>query len=133
MEPIVYTATKSTPRVHFDAQEKIFRMVGESYPENAFAFYEPLLRWIEQYLVEMQGDMILELQLTYLNTSSTRCMLTLFDRLDVAFQQGTVVEIRWYYHPDDDRSLEAAEEFKEDLSVPFNIIMSIDATEDTKQ
>jgi hypothetical protein len=123
MEPIIYAATKSTPAVHFNADAGILTMQGESYPENAFEFYQPLIRWVEEYLTKLSNPVILQLRLTYLNTSSTRCMLTLLDRFEAAYQQNLPVAVHWYYHADDDRALEAGEEFSEDLTVPFVIKM----------
>ncbi|HEX2948420.1 MAG TPA: DUF1987 domain-containing protein [Armatimonadota bacterium] len=122
MDPIILQATKSTPAVHFDAQSSILKISGESYPENALAFYTPLKQWIQQFLGELQGSTVLQLHLTYLNTSSTRFMLMLLDQFEDAFKAGKSVEVCWYYHPDDDRSYEAGDEFREDLTVPFEIL-----------
>lgn len=121
MESITLHRTKSTPKIHFDAAASVLVIQGESYPENAFAFYRPLIEWIEQYLEQLQGSALLELHLTYLNTSSTRSILNLLDRFDIAYKEGKSLKVHWNYLPEDDRSLEAGEEFQEDLSVPFII------------
>jgi hypothetical protein len=131
MESIIMEATKSTPYICFDAQSHKLQINGESYPENAFEFYEPLISWIDQYIKQCAIPTILDLQLTYLNTSSTRCMLHLFDVLEEAYNSGKDISVNWYYHPDDDRSIEAGSEFKEDLSFPFAIKSIEDIIGDT--
>jgi hypothetical protein len=122
MEPIIYKATRSTPAVCFDAETNRLEISGESYPENAFEFYAPLIEWMKEYLAQLQTDMTLQLRLTYLNTSSTRSLLTLLDTLEDAYLAGKPVSIQWFCHQDDDRAYETAEEFKEDLTLPFEIL-----------
>jgi hypothetical protein len=46
----------------------------------------------------------------------------LLDELEAAHQAGRGVVLNWYYDPDDDRAMELAEEFKEDLTLPFHIV-----------
>jgi hypothetical protein len=108
--------------VRFDPQAQLLEIKGESYPENAFAFYQPLIEWIVGYLAIAGAPVLLQLHLTYLNTSSTRCLLALLDQCEAAHRAGSPVAVHWFYHPDDDRSLEAGEEFGEDLTLPFTIM-----------
>lgn len=39
--------TKSTPKVLFDHQNAKLSIQGQSYPENAFQFYEPIIAWLD--------------------------------------------------------------------------------------
>lgn len=126
MDKLNIECTKSTPEIRFDAEHHKLMIRGQSYPENAFKFYEPILKWIDDYLAEIQGgsDVVLELQLQlpYMNTSSTKCFFMLLEKLEEAYQSGMKVAVRWYYNVDNDSELECAEEFKEDLKLPFDII-----------
>lgn len=117
-------ATRSSPDVMLDAKNRVLRISGQSYPENAFKFYEPVLEWVDRYLAESEPaePTIVELALPYMNTSSTKCLMQLFDRLEAAFEAGRQVEVRWYYNEDHERELECAEDFKEDLTLPFQTI-----------
>ena len=117
-------ATKSSPDVQFDAASGVLCIGGQSYPENAFKFYEPVLEWVDRYLAESdpQALTVLELQLPYINTSSAKCLMQLFDRLEDAFEGGRRLEVRWYYSEEHERELECAEDFREDLSLPFRTI-----------
>lgn len=65
---------------------------------------------------------MLNLRLSYLNTGSTKCMLDILDLLEELFLNGRAVTVNWYYDEENDRALESAEEFKEEVSMPFNII-----------
>lgn len=114
--------TKSTPEIFFRPEKKTLYIKGQSYPENAFKFYSPLLDWVKTYLKDLTGKFTLELHIIYLNTSSSKIMLDLFDFLEEQSEAGKDVEVNWYYDPENSFALEYGQEFKEDLNIPFNVI-----------
>lgn len=116
--------TRSTPEVVFDPERHVLSIRGHSYPENAFAFYEPLLKWVDEYLSELKTEATveIELQLPYINTTSTKCFLMLLEKFDEAHRNGKRVSVVWLYNEDNESELECAEEFKEDLALPFQIV-----------
>lgn len=122
MEALHITGTKSTPEIHFEQQTGILRMSGESYPENSFEFYKPVLSWIARFTAINDGPVALDVRLSYLNTGSTKCMMDILDILEESFLAGKEVAVNWYYDRENDRALENAEEFKEEVTLPFNII-----------
>ena len=96
-------------------------MQGDSYPENSFEFFGPVIDWIERYLKESAAPFYLELRLIYMNTSSAKAMMDIFDLLEDAHGQGRKVSVNWYYDPRNERVLDLAGEFREDCSFPFEI------------
>jgi hypothetical protein len=124
MNLLYIESTKSTPEVRFDPSTGTLSVTGQSYPENAFQFYEPLLRWVDGYLEQTNQNTVIsiELQLPYINTSSTKCFMILLEKLDEAYASGKAVEVRWYCDEDNEAEQECAEEFKEDLRLPFAIL-----------
>jgi len=125
MESLCIEQTKSTPAIQFDATANKLRIEGQSYPENAFKFYEPIFNWMDKYLSEIDRETVLEIyfHMPYINTSSSKCIMMLLEKMENAYQEGRKVAIRWYYNQEDDAALECAEEFKEDLLLPFEIIV----------
>jgi len=115
-------STKSSPEVNFDAGSGVLRLTGESYPENSFEFYAPLLAWLQEFIDTTTLPVRLALQLSYINTGTVKCLLDLFDQLEEAAANGRDVGISWYYDPANERALETGEEFAEDLKVPFELI-----------
>lgn len=124
MQRYFIAETKSSPTVDFDPQANLLSLVGQSYPENAFKFYEPILEWVDGYLVQLsqEDEAILEFQMPYMNTSSTKCLMMLLDKFDYAYSQGKRVAVRWICNADNESEYECAEELKEDLSLPFDIL-----------
>jgi hypothetical protein len=97
-------------------------MRGDSYPENSFEFFGPVVSWIERFLAASEEPLRLELHLLYLNTSSVKTMMDIFDMLEDAHNGGRKVAVHWYYDSDNERIADLAEEFKEDCTFDFEIV-----------
>jgi hypothetical protein len=122
MNNLHLAATSATPLVDFNADNGVLTISGESYPENAFEFFKPLLAWVSEYLKPSSGTVTAEIALSYLNTSSIKSVMDLLDLLEVAHRGGHVIALRWSYDAENDRALEMIEEFKEEVTIPFFIV-----------
>ncbi len=114
-------ATKSTPRIHYSEERKTLEISGESYPENSFAFFAPTFAWFHAELPRL-AELTLEVNVKYMNSSSTKCMLDILDLLGESSHAGCRTRVRWLYEAGNDRALELAEEFKEEVDIPFDIV-----------
>lgn len=123
MEALLIEQTKSTPAIHFDPVGNQLSIKGQSYPENSFKFYEPIFAWLDEYLaqVEQQVTARINFHMPYVNTSSSKCLMMLLEKLENAHQNGKQVGVLWYYDPENETALECAEDFKEDLTLPFDL------------
>jgi len=113
--------SQSTPAIQSDWDKGIVSMQGDSYPENSYELFHQVYEWIERFLGESAHPLNLELRLLYLNTSSIKAMMDIFDLLEAAYQEGRQVAVNWYYDIRNERVVELAEEFKEDCTFPFSI------------
>ena len=118
--------SQSTPSIRADWKAGVVVMSGESYPENSFELYDQLIQWINYYLNSSEHSLTLELHLNYLNTSSIRFMIDIFDLLESAFEDGKEVLVQWMFDDRNPRSSELGAEFKEDYTFPF-LILSINS------
>lgn len=121
MDNLLIAQSSSSPAIHADWDAGRIRMQGDSYPENSFELFQPLIDWVEAYLAESGRPLHLELELVYLNTSSIRSMMDIFDRMEDAYKKGQAVSARWVYEAANERVGQLAEEFREDCSFPFTI------------
>ena len=121
MNALHIEGSQSTPRIVADWDQGRLTMQGDSYPENSFEFFGPVIDWIENYLNESAAPFCLELRLIYMNTSSVKAMMDIFDMLEEAHGRGRLVSVNWYYDPRNERVLDLADEFREDCSFPFEI------------
>lgn len=113
--------TQSTPAIAADWNAGLLKMAGDSYPENSFEFFGEVIAWVERFLAETQRPLRLELRLIYMNTSSVKAMMDIFDMLEDAHAGGRALRVDWYYDPRNERVQMLAEEFREDCSFPFDI------------
>lgn len=127
MEALYLEKTKSSPEVEFNPETGILKISGQSYPENAFKFYEPLFDWIDDYMQVADKEIQLCISLIYLNTSSIKCLMDIIYKFEQAAENGKKIVINWYYKPNNRNILECGNEFKEDLeeSIEFNLIEEI--------
>lgn len=121
MNELKIEGTQSTPAIHCDPASGVVTMRGDSYPENSFELFSPVLAWIEDYLRDSEQPLRLRLQLLYLNTSSVKAMMDIFDLLNEAHARGRAVSVHWSYDAQNERVAELAEEFREDCEFPFTI------------
>jgi len=121
MERLNIEATLSTPLIRFDPEKYVLELAGESYPENSFEFYEPVFAFLKDTLAQSRSFR-LEVNIRYMNSSSTKCVLDMLDLLEEASTRNVQVEIVWYYDSENPRALDLAEEFQEEVTLPFSIM-----------
>ena len=126
MEPISFEGTPKTPTVNFNADDGIVEIKGRSIPENSIEFYKPLVDWLEQYKDNAQPMTKVIIQLEYFNTSSSKCILDVFKKLEAVHKAKNPVEIHWYYEEDDEDMLEAGEDYESIIRVPFKMVEIVD-------
>ena len=114
MQALIIQATKSTPSVNFDPTTNILCMKGESYPENAAKFFGPIFLWLEEFLASQDVvQAVVEIELIYFNSSSSKALMNFFELLDNAVSDGRQIEVNWRYQKENETALEAGEEYRE--------------------
>lgn len=113
--------TQSTPAVSAEWETGVLVMTGESYPENTYEIFDNIISWVEEFLHSGSRPLTIELKLNYLNISSIRAMIDIFDCLQAASDQGKKISVKWFYDSRNPRSAELGEEFKEDYTFDFFI------------
>ena len=82
MDSIKIEGTPKTPTVSFDAKTGQIEIKGRSIPENSIEFYKPLVDWLDKYADIAEGTVEVTIQLEYFNTSSSKCILDVFKKLE---------------------------------------------------
>ena len=116
MENLVIQGSKYTPEIAFDAGRNILEIKGYSYPENAAAFYAPVMEWLHAYLEQGGREPIgIGIELIYFNSSSSKILLDLFDLLDDYAGNGHPISVSWIYDAENESAYECGQEFEEDI------------------
>ncbi|PUA17787.1 DUF1987 domain-containing protein [Glaciimonas sp. PCH181] len=118
MENLFIPATPSSPEVDFRFDEHLLSLKGESYPENAAAFYGHVISALRQYLhqTEPPATITLNVALVYFNSSSTKMLFALFGALDEKAKTGTNIILNWHHDVEDDTIFEFGQELRDDFS-----------------
>ena len=122
MEPIIIEGTPKTPSIKFDTRDGVYEIKGRTIPENSVEFYKPLNEWLDQYMQTPLDKTVVNIRLEYFNTSSSKCILDVFKRLEAIHRSKHDVVINWFYEEDDEDMLEAGEDYDSIIKVPFKMI-----------
>ena len=110
------------PEVNFNSETGVCELIGESYMEEAYKFYTPLLKWLKKYTLELNKAVTLNLKLTYFNTNSSRLLLDLLDILKKSQEAGNDVEINWYFEEDDPDVKDEVEDFEIETGLQIKMV-----------
>lgn len=117
MTRITREQSDRSPCVDFDFESRKFKMEGESFPEDAAAFFGPLLNELRAFLGDLESGQSLQFdfRLSYFNSSSAKALMNMFQLLEKSADRGVAVEIRWHYQAEDETMEEFGEDFAEDI------------------
>jgi len=116
MENLYIAPTPSSPEVDFIFDAHTLSMRGESYPENAAAFYSDIISRLKDYLsAQIETKIEVNIALAYFNSSSTKMLFNLIEALSNCTEAGNRVVLNWYHDEEDDTILEFGQELSEDF------------------
>ena len=93
---IVLQQTNSTPEISFLKTGEL-KIIGRSIPEDVHKFYKPLIDWAKKLDAK---KVKIDLKLEYLNSSSTKKILSFLVAIDEN-ENVKSFDINWYYESDD--------------------------------
>ncbi|MBF0450465.1 MAG: DUF1987 domain-containing protein [Candidatus Magnetomorum sp.] len=116
--------TKTSPEIKFNISTHELSIKGESFPENTSEFYAPVFEWLEEYLASVTDQtIIVNIELMYFNSSSSKVLMDLFDMLEESVKEGKNITVHWRYDEENEMAVEYGEDFMEDIvSLPFHLV-----------
>jgi hypothetical protein len=123
MEIINFEGTEDTPTILIDKAKGTFQISGRSLPEDVTSFYKPVIDWIDLFSENPSDTLNLEVKLEYFNTASSKIILDILMKLEEIQQVGSSqIKVNWLYDKRDVDMLEAGEEYKDLVELPFELI-----------
>lgn len=117
MKKLSIAKTQNTPRVLLDPEAGVVDLTGKSYPENTSELFGPVIGWLNEYFGGNSRDKtIVNLDIDYFNSSSSRALYELFTVLNEAVVAGNEIEVNWIYDEEDESTEEDGEDFSEEFS-----------------
>ena len=116
MDNLFIAPTPSSPEVDFRFDTHTLSLRGESYPENAAAFYGQVIERLKEYLGTLQDSKVeVNIAPAYFNSSSTKMLFNVIAALDGAAEAGNHIALHWYHDEEDDTIFEFGQELHEDF------------------
>lgn len=109
------------PAIDFNYETGLCEISGESFMEETFRFYEPIINWIKSYVSEKR-PVVFNFKLTYFNTSSSRFLLEMLYVLKKYQEAGGNVTVNWYYKKQDADMLSEINDFAEETEIKINVL-----------
>jgi hypothetical protein len=122
MQNFAIEATELTPEINFNPSNNSFVFLGNSSPENAIGFYAPVMAWFEQYANSPEKETTVEFKLDYINSASSKVLLSILFVIKKIVVSGNKLVIKWYHSEIDDEMKEAGETYAEIIEFPFEYI-----------
>jgi SiaC family regulatory phosphoprotein len=121
MEPLIIEAGSKTPFISMKHDTGIIELKGKSIPENSVEFYQPVFKWLDEYTLSPNGKTAVTIHLEYFNTSSSKCLLDIFRKLEKLHGANNGVSILWLFEEDDEDMQEAGDDYQSIVKIPFTI------------
>jgi hypothetical protein len=116
------TGTFETPTINFNLEKGELEIEGRSIPENPIEFYNPFFEALDKYQQAPQAETKVDIKLDYFNSSSSKCILDVFKKLEGINQKGSKVTVYWHYEEEDENMLTVGEDFKGIIQLPFVMV-----------
>ena len=123
MDSLALEPTQETPKIVLDKLQDNLEISGISVPEDAQKFYEPILKWIDDYALNPNNKTVFVFKLEYFNTASSKLILDILFKLKTLNEKGNLVLIHWYHEEDDSDMLLAAKTYSEITGLNFEYIV----------
>lgn len=117
----VVKETPYFPSVSFNYEKGECTLAGESYMEDCYKFYTPLIDWLTEYC-KQKMNLVFNFKLYYFNTQSSRMILSIIEVLMHYKARGGTPEINWYYLQSDPDMVEEVEDFERESGLEINLI-----------
>ena len=121
MENLIVQPTSNTPLVDFDAKSGRLLLKGRSIPEDPGEFYERILNWLETYFGNTDQETVLEFQVEYANSGSTKYILEILKDVHRYSSQGKSIRVVWCYEEDDESIQELGELYSSSVNLPWEM------------
>lgn len=114
--------TSITPFCKLDLANNVLALKGRSSSFSSKEFYRPIIEKIDHAFNLGRDTLTANFEFEYFNTTSSKCIFQLLEKLAKAKTSGTNVIINWFYEEDDDDMKETGKDYEEILGLNFNYI-----------
>lgn len=119
MENLSIEESKLSPYIEMNVSGAC-KITGVSRPEDPKTFFKPVFDWLDSFFELKPAPLILTIELNYFNTSSSKVLLDIFEKLEDN-KEEVDVKVIWIYEEDDDELLDAGEELLDLVEIDYEL------------
>jgi len=120
---IEFKGSNKSPKMVFDLQSGIIKILGRSTMVNPQYFYPSVISLIKEYCADPEKKTLLIIDLEYFNTLSARYILKITKLLArINLKEGYEAKINWFFDPEDLGLKEEINLFNEIIQHKINAI-----------
>ncbi|HDP55420.1 MAG TPA: DUF1987 domain-containing protein [Bacteroidetes bacterium] len=123
MDVLSIKGTSQYPEVLLNKKKGSLEFSGNSLPEDAKGFFEPIIDWINDYIQSPCEQTTISFRMIYYNTPSSKIIFQLLKKFEgIQKNEQSKVLVHWYYADDDIDMREAGGDYSENVKIPFKLI-----------
>ena len=122
MESYKVNRTNNTPHIYLDIEKRIFEIKGPSYSEDIADVYTPVIKWVEDVVLKLEGELICELYFDVLNSVAHKKIFQILILLSNHALEGKKIRVNWYFDDDDEDIQEMGEDLIDLINIPLKLI-----------
>jgi len=124
MEPLLIKPTEDNPFINLKSDTGEMNFSGNSLPENASLFYEPVINWLDKYNHHPHKRTNFIFNVKVISSSSTKIFFDILNKIDALHESGkSEVNVLWYYTAYDDEIREIGLDFKDAMNATFELVL----------
>lgn len=114
--------TETSPEIDLDLEHGVIGFTGRSLPANSEQFYSRVYRWLDDYLKRPRLATTVNMKMDYLDTSSSKHLYNIFDRLNTVSERGHQVKVNWHFETGDEEMAETGKDYQNFFRLDFEFI-----------
>jgi hypothetical protein len=127
MESLRIEKGDTTPLIDFNIETMDFHIAGECRPENVLIYFEPIIKWLDSYIIWLENQSSIDeldfyFKLEYYNSSSAKFIFNILKRVKSIQKNGIKVNLFWVYDILDEDLLESGQEYEKIIGLNFRFL-----------
>lgn len=128
MQDLLIERQSNTPYVNFSFGRKTMLIEGHCIPENAQAFFTPLIKWLNalytEQTIDRNEEFLIEIICEYYNSASAKMLIYFFNEVAAIQKSGYSLTVVWHCDAEDIDLADSISDFSAVSSAYINISKS---------
>jgi len=114
--------TNTLPKINYDEMAGTVKIEGRSISSDAEIYFNEFLPYFEDCIKRKPMDLILNLDLEYFNTKTSKILMSFFNIAKTVENEGFTIKVNWYFEEGDEDMEDAGGDYESLTKLDFNII-----------